>query len=89
MGSCVSSVHKRTSDSAMKMDLSFDSKNGKLVIPPSPIKEKKANGEPPINGWSSTSFRDLGIVQVSISVTLFLFSSLDMSCGRNNQMDFL
>jgi hypothetical protein len=42
MGSCVS-VH-RSSDSAMKLRLSFASKDDKLVIPPSPIKETPTNG---------------------------------------------
>ncbi|KAL5793378.1 hypothetical protein ACOSP7_001972 [Xanthoceras sorbifolium] len=48
MGSCVSSVH------------SYGSKNDSLVIPPSPIKEKPVNGDPPINGWSATTFKDPG-----------------------------
>ncbi|KAK2661493.1 hypothetical protein Ddye_000067 [Dipteronia dyeriana] len=49
MGSCVSSVHSYGS-----------SKNDNLAIPPSPIKEKPANGDPPINAWSATTFKDLG-----------------------------
>jgi len=46
MGSCVS-MH-RNSDSAMKYRLSFGSKEDKLVIPPSPIKENPTNGDRPI-----------------------------------------
>ncbi|TXG54844.1 hypothetical protein EZV62_020100 [Acer yangbiense] len=49
MGSCVSSVHSYGS-----------SKNDSPAIPPSPIKEKPANGDPPINAWSATTFKDLG-----------------------------
>lgn len=48
MGSCVSSVH------------SYGSKNDSLVIPPSPVKDKAANGDPPINAWSATTFKDFG-----------------------------
>jgi len=42
MGSCAS-VHK-SSDSAMKLSLSFASKDDKLVIPASPVKEAPTNG---------------------------------------------
>ena len=48
MGSCVSSVH------------SYGSKNDSLVIPPSPVKDKPASDDPPINAWSATTFKDLG-----------------------------
>ncbi|KAL5581338.1 hypothetical protein UlMin_013780 [Ulmus minor] len=68
MGSCVSI--NRSSDSAMKLRLSFGSKAGKLEIPPSPVKEKPANGELRIKDvalkphWSPTpsaaTFRDHG-----------------------------
>ncbi|XP_041005261.1 uncharacterized protein At3g27210-like [Juglans microcarpa x Juglans regia] len=47
MGSCAS-LH-RSSDSAMKLRLSFGSKDDKLVIPPSPIKEIPTKGNPPID----------------------------------------
>ncbi|KAH9792027.1 hypothetical protein KPL71_003965 [Citrus sinensis] len=54
MGSCVSSAHKRTADSAaaMKMDLSspFGSNSEKLAIPPSPVKQAA----------TVNAFRDLG-----------------------------
>ncbi|XP_044465059.1 uncharacterized protein At3g27210-like [Mangifera indica] len=58
MGSCVSSMHKKTPDK-LKMS-SFDSKNHDLIIPPSPIKEKPSSGFPPINDWPAIIGRDLG-----------------------------
>ncbi|KDP46300.1 hypothetical protein JCGZ_10140 [Jatropha curcas] len=46
MGSCVS-VHKGTSESAVKLGLSFGSKKDNHVIPESPIKDKQVNGDYP------------------------------------------
>ncbi|XP_062105468.1 uncharacterized protein At3g27210-like [Humulus lupulus] len=43
MGACAST--HRSSDTAMKLRLSFGSKNDKLGIPPSPVKEKPAGGD--------------------------------------------
>lgn len=67
MGSCVSSLHNRSSDSAMKLRLSFGSKNDKLGIPPSPVKEKPAGRikDVALSSWSpspsSKTFRDYGM----------------------------
>ncbi|KAG6620531.1 hypothetical protein I3842_Q063100 [Carya illinoinensis] len=47
MGSCASLHRNSDSDSAMKFRLSFRSKDDKLVIPPSSIKENPTNGNPP------------------------------------------
>ncbi|PON95343.1 hypothetical protein TorRG33x02_088650 [Trema orientale] len=64
MGACVS-VHK-SSDSAMKLRLSFGSKNDKIEIPPSPVKEKPSGGDCRIkdvalNSWSpSPSAKTVG-----------------------------
>ncbi|XVE67714.1 hypothetical protein DITRI_Ditri09bG0010500 [Diplodiscus trichospermus] len=52
MGSCVS-VHKSSQDSAMKLGLSFGSKTDKLIIPPSPVKDK-----PAANGSKDEMFFD-------------------------------
>ncbi|KAK9039607.1 hypothetical protein V6N11_014803 [Hibiscus sabdariffa] len=58
MGSCVS-VHKSPQDSAMKLGLSFESKTDSLIIPPSPVKEKKpaANGHFALKSQSPYSFK--------------------------------
>lgn len=67
MGSCVSSAHKRTADSAaaMKMDLSspFGSNSEKLAIPPSPVKQAA----------TVNAFRDLGILSKFQSLVFFSF----------------
>ncbi|KAK7380996.1 hypothetical protein VNO78_33518 [Psophocarpus tetragonolobus] len=59
MGSCASAP--RNSNADMTFKVSFGSKSGKLVIPPSPVKEQSQNGD---LGWSTarstTSFRDQG-----------------------------
>lgn len=47
MGSCASLHRNSDSESAMKFRLSFRSKDDKLVIPPSSIKENPTNGNPP------------------------------------------
>ncbi|XP_031252592.1 uncharacterized protein At3g27210 [Pistacia vera] len=58
MGSCVSSMHKKTPE---KLNMSsFGSKNHDLIIPPSPIKEKPSNGFPPMNDWPAITGRDPG-----------------------------
>ncbi|XP_060959001.1 uncharacterized protein At3g27210 [Cannabis sativa] len=68
MGACASSTH-RSSDTAMKLRLSFGSKNDKLGIPPSPVKEKPAGGncrikDVALKPWSpspsSKTFGDYG-----------------------------
>ncbi|XWS40601.1 hypothetical protein CRYUN_Cryun17cG0009800 [Craigia yunnanensis] len=60
MGSCVS-VHKRSQESAMELGLSFGSKTDKLIIPPSPVKEKPAaNGDFTLKSQSPSTFKDLG-----------------------------
>ena len=64
MGTCAS-VHK-SSDSAMKLRVSIGSKNDKIEIPPSPVKEKPAGGDCRIKdvalkSWSpSPSVKTLG-----------------------------
>ncbi|KAK2992874.1 hypothetical protein RJ640_028116 [Escallonia rubra] len=69
MGSCVSA--HRDPESAMRLRITFGSKSDKLVIPPSPVKDKPLiNGDQPVNDvvlkshWSPsrpvTSFRDFG-----------------------------
>ncbi|XWS30494.1 hypothetical protein CRYUN_Cryun24cG0122400 [Craigia yunnanensis] len=60
MGSCVS-VHKSSQESAMKLGLSFGSKTDKLIIPPSPVKEKPAaNDDFTLKSQSPFTFKDLG-----------------------------
>ncbi|EOY02761.1 hypothetical protein QUC31_018008 [Theobroma cacao] len=60
MGSCVS-VHKSSQESAMKLGLSFGSKTDKLIIPPSPVKEKPAaNCDFALNVQSPSTLKDLG-----------------------------
>lgn len=80
MGSCVSSAHKRTADSAaaMKMDLSspFGSNSEKLAIPPSPVKQAA----------TVNAFRDLGILSKFQSLVFFsfLFCYIDWESKQSN-----
>ncbi|XWS44022.1 hypothetical protein CRYUN_Cryun15aG0009600 [Craigia yunnanensis] len=60
MGSCVS-VQKSSQKSAMKLGLSFEAKTDKLVMPPSPVKDKPAaNGDFTLKSQSPSTFKDLG-----------------------------
>ncbi|GLU11457.1 hypothetical protein SLE2022_281980 [Rubroshorea leprosula] len=57
MGLCVS-VQK--SSEPMKVGLSFGSKTEKHTIPPSPVKEKQANGNRPVKSQSPSTVKDFG-----------------------------
>ncbi|XP_028771413.1 uncharacterized protein At3g27210 [Neltuma alba] len=56
MGSCAS-VHRNT-ETDMKFKLSLGSKADKIVIPPSPVKEKPRNDNFPIHGSKEETFFD-------------------------------
>ncbi|GLT33104.1 hypothetical protein SLA2020_077180 [Shorea laevis] len=60
MGSCVS-VEKSSEASDMKVRLPFGSKTENLTIPPSPVKEKQANGDlPVISQLPPSTVKDFG-----------------------------
>ncbi|XVE84140.1 hypothetical protein DITRI_Ditri16bG0145800 [Diplodiscus trichospermus] len=60
MGSCVSSVHKSSQESATKLGLSFGSKTDN-IIPPSPVKEKPAaSGDFTLKSLCPSTFKDFG-----------------------------
>ncbi|KAF5740465.1 hypothetical protein HS088_TW11G00534 [Tripterygium wilfordii] len=58
MGSCAS-VNRSSTEPAMKLRFSFSSRTDKLVIPPSPIKDKPVREETLVNGVKG-SFADYG-----------------------------